>query len=413
MPHCFASLPANARAGLVLLRRPCVFVLALAVAAFHALLSLFFAATHLEPPSGGCPTRASLSASVKADPPQTALQSLSAFVSSPFRQSASRPPPARRASARKIGQYTVHELDGVVEIAEEDEEARSSFDSERAMRDGGRTPSLTHDGSSDDAVSEVETLVDHDADEPAAARIKGDRVKGAGLTIFTSGFRWKRTGSLTKKDAPSSRASASSTDAHSVASSSPTSSAGSGSPTSTSARFKLANCPIHTTKRHRSSTVAHSPRVPSTLPLPDPVRRVTDPHEYALSPHSSATPSSSRSSSPSLLDVHPPTSLAHPTGRKRAATSFFRSLSPLSRSPLTSPEPSPPPSPRLGATGSAQRVALQRKSSLEVTPGSRAPDRRGRSPGSERPPPIASPPLSNAVVDLRGSSGLVMSDLLH
>ncbi|BGP38732.1 hypothetical protein JCM10450v2_002684 [Rhodotorula kratochvilovae] len=444
MPVCawLPTLPANARAGLVLLKRPCTFVAALVWAALGVLTALFYSATGLEPPSctrDSTPrTRPRPAQPVQARPaspstathkPQSTLQSLQSLVTAPFRSSAShsaRPPPARRHSTRKIGAFAVHELDGVLEAREEEDEEEGSADiaPDAHAHDRERTPSLTRDsGSSDDAVSEADTLVNSEVvDDAAGARAAGGKGKG-GLTILTHSLRWMKPPSMAKKDAASAPAAvAESPDGYASADSSASPTASTSTASSSS---RKPPCPIKAL-RNRACTVSHPPRRPSPRSAEGPRRVASEGKDYFSHPPDSpstapsdefAASSPAHLDSPSPADLH--AQLAAPKPRKRAATSlFFRSLSPLSRSPATTPEPSPPPSPRLGVPPAVcvQRVLPKRTTSVDSEPSSAssagARKRRGRSPVPERAPPLASRPSSDAVVDLRGSSGLALSDVL-
>ncbi|GAA5851010.1 hypothetical protein JCM9279_005257 [Rhodotorula babjevae] len=420
------SLPANARAGLVLLKRPCTFVVALVLGALGALTALFYAVTNLHPPS--CPstddtprtrprpTTPAPSSSTRADLPKpTAFGSLHSLVTAPFRPARPRPPPVHRHSGRKAGDYPVHELDGVVEAREEEEEADE--------RDGRSRSSMSSREGSDETSSEADTLVDVEAAEAMEARSaagSSGKAKGvkAGLVVLTQGLRWMAPHGHGHAHAKKDEAPViASPDAYSTLGS-PTLSASESTTTSSSSASstRKAPCPIKAL-RHRSATCSHSPRLPSTAST-QPSRRVTsDGRDYfSHSPVSAST--SSSSDVPSVADVH--AHLAAPKMRKRASTAlFFRSLSPRTRSPATTPEATPPPSPRLSPSeassssfGAAQ-ITVQRAPSLEAASKSTCGlKRRSRSPAPQRPPPVASRPSSNAVVDMQGSSGLALSDVL-
>jgi len=425
------SLPANARAGLVLLKRPCTFVLAFLLGTLGALTALFYAVTNLHPPT--CPsaddtprtrprpTRPSPSSSsspTRADPARpTALGSLHSLVTAPFRPARPRPPPVHRHSGRKAGDYAVHELDGVVEAREEEDEADE--------REGGSRASLSSREGGDETSSEADTLVDAEAVEAMEARSTagggGGKAKGvkAGLVVLTQGLRWMAPlghghAHAKKDEAPV----VASPDAYSTLGSPTLSASESNAASSSSASStRKAPCPIKAL-RHRSATCSHPPRLPSSASA-QPSRRVTsDGRDYFSHSPASATTSSSSSDVPSVADVH--AHLAAPKMRKRASTSlFFRSLSPRTRSPATTPEATPPPSPRLSPSeassssfGAAQ-ITVQRAVSLDSTAKSTCGlKRRSRSPAPQRPPPVASRPSSNAIVDMQGSSGLALSDVL-
>ncbi|GAA5943234.1 hypothetical protein JCM3775_004545 [Rhodotorula graminis] len=429
MPLCarwLPSLPANARAGLVLLKRPCTFVLALLLGALGALTALFYAVTNLHPPT--CPssddtprtrprpTTPSSSSSTRAHPAKpTAFDSLHSLVTAPFRPAHRRPPPVHRHAGRTAGNYAVHELDGVVEAGEEEEE-------EADERDGRSRRSLSSREGGDETSSEADTLVDAEAVEAMEARSAtgSGKAKGvkAGLVVLTQGLRWiaplGHAHAHAKKDEPPV---VESPGAYSHLGS-PTLSAGeSTSASSTASSSRKAPCPIKAL-RHRSATCSHPPRLPSTAAA-QPTRRVTSDGRDYFSHHSPASPTSSSSgAAPSVADVH--AHLAAPKMRKRASTSLFlRSLSPRTRSPVTTPEVTPPPSPRLSpsehssSSFAAAQITVQRVASLDSSAKSACGlKRRSRSPAPQRPPPVASRPSSNAVVDMQGSSGLALSDVL-
>ncbi|GAA5899880.1 hypothetical protein JCM8208_005530 [Rhodotorula glutinis] len=423
------SLPANARAGLVLLKRPCTFVVALVLGALGALTALFYAVTNLNPPT--CPssdptprtrprpTALPSSSSTRAHPAKpTAFDSLHSLVTAPFRPAHRRPPPVHRHSGRKVGDYAVHELDGVVEAREEEEEEEAD------EREGHSRGSLSSREGGDETSSEADTLVDVEAVEAMEARSAtgSGNAKGvkAGLVVLTQGLRWIAPhghghAHAKKDEAPVVE----SPDAYRHLGS-PTLSAGESTSASTSSvasSTRKAPCPIKAL-RHRSATCSHPPRLPSTA-LAQPSRRVTsDGRDYFSHSPTSPTSSSSSGAAPSAADVH--AHLAAPKMRKRASTSlFFRSLSPRTRSPATTPEATPPPSPRLSpsehssSSFAAAQITVQRAASLDSTAKSACGlKRRSRSPAPQRPPPIASRPSSNAFVDMQGSSGLALSDVL-
>lgn len=440
MPLCswLPDVPANARAGIVLLKRPCTFVVALVLGAVGALTALFCAVTKFHPPACPCEEtprtrpRPTPLRPASAEPPQTTLESLHSLVTAPFRPATRRPPPARRHSGRKHGDYPVHELDGVLEAREEEEEEAEAATEARG-RDGRSSP--VREGS-DDTSSEADTLVDADAAEAMEARAKAGKAKGvkAGLVVLTHGLRWMTPHALAhgyghghehahaKKGEAGVVASPVTYD-HSESLPSPPSTE---IPTTAavSSASRKGPCPIKAL-RHRAATCSHPPRSPSAAPAL-PARRVaSDGRDYFS--HASGPSSSSGDTTPSMPDLHvvptPADVHAHlsaPKTRKRASTSlFFRSLSPRSRSPATTPEGTPPPSPRLSPTEHSTsfqpgpRLGVHRASSLDAAPVSVSGNRRRtRSPAPQRPPLVASKPSSNAEIDMRGSSGLALSDVL-
>ncbi|GAA6031767.1 hypothetical protein JCM8097_001979 [Rhodosporidiobolus ruineniae] len=454
----FPAIPANARASLVALTRPCLVLLALLYALGSYAASAFFAATGLNPPT--CPRsvcteneprtrpRPQPSPAPKPSPPTapkpTALQQLVAA----FRPATRRPPPARRGSARALAvAYPVHELDELTEAREEEELAELEEEKE-AARSGlhklSRTPSpdehapaLTPDGGSDadsDGASEVDTLEDDQAHSTTA---KGGAAKPKGLSVFT-GLRFRRTPSTgSSKKAATSPVVASPDE--SSAAPSPASSVHSASSSS------LKNhCPIKGLRNRAATTAGTSrPNLPSILTTRAPRRQFSEPGppspDYFSGPAAAEASSSTASSSlssvatssllPDSTTASSSTSLSTPpasvssVNRKRSVSSLFRtpfgrSLSPHApSSPLTSPEPSPPPSPVLGAAPAFGRSAsLTRKAGRT----------RSRSPvplpvaaaqqaqaAAMRPPPLTSRVSSGPGADLSGASGLALSDVLR
>ncbi|BGP14696.1 hypothetical protein JCM10213_006224 [Rhodosporidiobolus nylandii] len=427
-------LPLNARSSLVVLKRPCTFLLAFAFSLAAFVSSAFFTLTRLQPPSCPChadseveprtrprPAPPSPPKAHDALPPEPAPTAFDSFFAAfrPKPATHTRPPPARRLSTRAVGGFAYHELDELVEAREEEELAEREDAVARLVKSRtpsleGVAPALTPDGGSEvdtDLASEVDTLEDEQGHVSPAAR----EGRHKSLAVLT-GLRFRRTPSTSRK----------------AAASSPTAEEPPVSPAdSTHSAPSSSKCAIKALRqRQRSATVSGSskPSLPSIRTTPAPRRQFSEPGpsspsttDYFTRSTSSAASSLSSMASSSLLHdasptssvtsiaSHPPASSAAPPlhGRKRSVSSLllrtpFRSLSPLSRSPLTSPEPSPPPSPTINAGFAAVAGAVKPSR------------RRGRSPG----PLAQAPPLSRRVsdgagADLTGASGLVLSDLLQ
>ncbi|GAA5863814.1 hypothetical protein JCM3774_001166 [Rhodotorula dairenensis] len=439
--RCLPALPANTAARLVALKRPITFTVALIAALVAVVASWVFSLTGLEPPT--CPADGPRTRRRPASPvlseshhrhesstqAQAAFESLSSFVSDTLRPKpvTDRPPISKHRSLRTAPRFAYHELDGVLEDAEEEELAVRSQPRSRPVRATSPTSSRTSTESAmpaltPDAVSDADTddLSDYEVSgDSAPLRVAGSNAakagKPRGLQIFTSGFKWKRT---------------SSHDGKTPTSSSPTSTTPSSDtdrPASSPHGTGLALQPT----RQRASTIAHAhgPALPSTLLRPCQRRHASDSDSSA-----SWTPASSAASIGSSAPT-PTAGASQQSGRKRAQTSlFFRSLSPLSKSPTGSPENSPPSSPRLRATSTAACPAIAisslrrrgaspaRKSSLDSESSRSSTDSsrdssqpqpavaRGRKPAFGHRLPVPSPPLSHQVVDLGGQSGLSLGD---
>ncbi|GAA5970838.1 hypothetical protein JCM21900_000292 [Sporobolomyces salmonicolor] len=415
-------LPENAKATLVVIRRPITFTIALGFALVAFLTSVFYSFTRLEPLECPCShsddqprTRPRPLPAAPLTPPrpkrQTALQSLSSFVAASFRPP--RPPPARRQSARTHSlDYPYHELDEVVEETREEEDEEDAPPQQRALArtpidEGDVAPALTPDGGSEaDTTSDVETVEDDDV-ELAARRQERARA----LTVLT-GLRWKRssTGAATGK----------------AEATSPIEEDESGSPTSGARHGKAFPCAaalVRRATRPHAATISGSSSSHRFVPSRHQGAEAVDyfSGSPAISP-TSPTSSTFTSSSTDTIDL--------PSLRSRKAipssTSAilarapFRSLSPLSRSPITSPEPSPPPSPRLipSRSLSLSRVLPKpkRANSLKTAP----PSSRGRRSRSVSPLPASMPRLRRGTsagpgvdgLDPSGSSGLALSDVI-
>lgn len=453
--RCLPALPANTAARLVALKRPITFTVALIAALVAVVASWVFSLTGLEPPT--CPADGPRTRRRPASPvlseshyrhepstqAQAALDSLSSFVSDTLRPkpATDRPPVSKHRTLRTAPLFTYHELDGVLEDAEEEETgARSQLRSRqiratspassRTSTETAAMPALTPDAVSDadtDELSDYETLGES-AKRNGAGPIAVKAGKPRGLQIFTSGFKWKRTSSQDGKtptsSSPPSNTSSSSEDGRNAQSL-----PGSGPP------------PLRP-PRQRASTIAHAhcPALPSALLRPGQRRHVSDsdsPASWTPASGTAATSSSSSSNSSAQLSAAAgATPNSTQVGRKRAQSSlFFRSLSPLSKSPAGSPENSPPPSPRLRPTppgvataasscpalgnlrrrgaSPARKSSLDSESSRSSTDSSRESSQqpaRGRKPAFGRRLPVPSPPLSQQVVDLGGQSGLSLGD---
>lgn len=429
---CLPTLPANAAAGLVALKRPVTFLVALLTALLAALASSVFSLTRLEPPS--CPLeeprtrpRPSSHAFELAEPltgtyapVRGALETLSSLVKGRLGRSAGTSethPPVSHAHVRGTqaspNRYAYHELDGVEEDvdAEEGEEAHAATTGRsvavpksptpsRSSTDPGSLPALTPDGGSELGSDDLSDL-EHAELAPDGGRSKAPKRKG--LAILTAGFhKWKRTPSYERSlhltASPEGEAPASAGPDAQVA---PVAHASSGS-----SRY------LHAL-RHRASTITlpHGPALPSTIPRPPQRRQASDPVSHAPEPSLAGPP-------PSLPDTAPPK-------RKRAQTSlFFRSLSrPGAKSPEHSPPHSPPTSPQLSAppafpSGTRRGSSPIRSQILDVSKSTgiareRESLERGRRPALGRHLVIPSPPLSRQTIDIAGHSGLRIGDFVR
>ncbi|GAA6061615.1 hypothetical protein JCM10212_000957 [Sporobolomyces blumeae] len=434
MPYSF-RLPGNASGFVVLVRRPVTFLVAVLFSLAALITSTFYTLSGLTPPDCPCcplddfprtrtrPTPhpelttskhrvESTPSKVESTAPKpTALESLSSFVAASFRPH--RPPPvARRGSHTKGISFPAHELDEVVE--EEPEELPPTV-----ARSDDDEPALTPDGGSEvETLSEVETMEDTPYEPDRTVAAKKDKPKG--LSILTS-WRWKigsGNGSATSK--------------HSVSpsdESSPTLSPTS-SPSDRSGAAPTKSIVKHDAGRPRASTTSTASSVSRSV-------RFTGRRQVSLDSVSSteSLPPPALFDSPTdgpNLRSRKPLSGSTSTPSSASGTLFskpsLRSLSPLSRSPVTSPEPSPPSSPRLGHSNSpfarcAIATRLARSHSID-SPGSSCSKRSGRhrarsvSPG---PGKLPMPRLkrgsshgegSGVGLDSTGSSGLHLDDLL-
>lgn len=429
--RCLPQLPANATARLVALKRPITFLFACMTALFAVVASGIFTWAHLEPPS--CPTEEPRTRPRPGPPvaPELAREddivTKAASTFDPLVHAvdprirpqpiAAHPPISKGRNARK---FTYHELDGVAEDEHEEEEAKprrsgtffgrrgrnSSPSSTRSSMDPGSLPALTPDGGSEagsDSCDELDHLTKATVSSKASSKPKG-------LSIWTSGFRWRRAPAHGQVDAIVS----------SPESLSPP--LGRYDIAETSGAFS--SLPI---SRQRASTIAHShaPAFLSAFTRPHQRRHVSDPSRDRNSTSSLSPPPSAAAISEALSAVQAATdSQPATTKRKRAQTSlFFRSRSPLSQSP----GPSPPLSPRLDgvrtagcATGrrpspvrSSSLNSQSSRSSTEERPQARTEPARGRKPTLGGRLPVPSPPLSQQCVDLDGHSGLRLGDFLR
>lgn len=387
-------LPVNARISLVALCRPLTFLVALSFSLLAFATSTFYSLSGLDPLECRCPTADKSprtrprprSTSVPPIPPApthpSPLESFSSFVTSSFRPH--RPPPvARRGSGNKISPYPLHELD---EVAEEE-------DGEEAEENGEfDEPGLTPDVSEGDDSSSLETLDDHHAH--VVAPNKKPRSKGFRML---SNLKWKKNSS--EEGSMARQGSTSSTDSQRATSMIPSPNSDF-SPVTPSAFVSTSSRPRSATSSSATPrTVRFSGRKQTSL---DSVSS-TDSNESLEGP-------GIRSRKP--LSVSTSSAQAHPLLSKAS----FRSLSPLSRSPITTPEPSPPPSPKSTSCPFSRHIAtrLQRSHSLD------SPSQKSRKTRSVSPLPKPAPQLrrgSSAIeglgLDSTGSSGLKLDDLLR
>lgn len=392
---CVWKLPVNAKITLVVLCRPLTFLVAFSYSLLALATSTFYSLSGLEPLECRCPTadksprtrpRPVPITSVPPSPtnpkPLTPLETFSSFVTS-FRPHPRPPPVARRGSHNKNLPYPTHELD---QVEEEEDGEEMDFD-----REG--IPGLTPDGSEGDDTSSVDTLDDIHVD--VAAPSKKARSKGL---MMLSNLRWKKNSSPEEASQVRSRSSSS---ADSAKSTSSTTSPNSEHPPILPSKSLLKTNPARPRSATSASTTTRSVRftgrrqtsldsVSSTESLEGPVLKSRKPLAITTSsqPHSLLTKTS------------------------------FRSLSPLTRSPVTTPEPSPPSSPRLASCPFSKHITtrLQRSHSLDSPNSSSS---RGRRTRSVSPLPELAPRLRRGVsasdkmgLDSSGSSGLSLDDLL-
>ncbi|GAA5965142.1 hypothetical protein JCM3765_002854 [Sporobolomyces pararoseus] len=411
---CLVRLPVNADTTLVALCRPITFLVALSFSLVAFAYSSFLNLFDLSPLECRCPnadksprTRPrpqslpqsptpplSASASPSSKPsPLDSLSSFSSFVAESFRPR--RPPPvARRGSHNKTLPYPVHELEEVLE--EEDGEGMEFRDREELT--DGEEPGLTPDVSEGEETSSLDTM-----DEVRTESSKKSRTKGLG---FLGNLRWKSpSGSQSSSEEPRHPFSSSNTNSDPSHISPPKSAFKSSGPRPRSATSSTTSSrSVHFNPRRQTSLDS----VSSSESIETPVGAGTN-LLRSRKPLTINTSSSSSSSQPRTL----------------FSKSSFRSISPLSRSPVTTPEPSPPSSPRVGAVSSsntclvAKHLAtrLSRSHSLD----SHASSSRGRRQRSGSPlPEPAAPRLRRGMsgsdslaIDSTGSSHLKLDDLLR
>lgn len=401
----FLRLPVNAPFSLVLVTRPCTLVFNLILITFTTIASLIFNVLHIPPPQcflcrdqeGRTRPRPRPVKREEAQGAPTASTSswkqLGEHIKSgiSFGLSATPRRPSRRvlspiAKISRATNYQPHELDNVYEedgFNEEEDDLPAEEDDDHLTPDQGE---------SDSEPSEVDTVADSPVESFATARKGGKEGKRG---FFSR--KPKREASTDDDDSTKTGGSG-----------------GSKTSTPTSILSKKsaieALCPLHrrSSRRGKSSRPAEtSPTRPPLLstnsdPNPHPHAYVAELDTYRRPCLSRSSTSSAEHAPPSLdsatstvsslsLATPPPTLAARPAPKRISTSptfSFkhpFRSLSPLSRSPVTSPKPSPPTSPRLAA---------QERREL-VVPNLRIGRARGRSE-----------------VDSTGFSSLSMGDLL-
>ena len=421
---CLLRLPVNADTTLVALCRPITFLVALSFSLVAFAYSSFLNLFDLSPLECRCPnadksprTRPrpqslpqssnpplATSAIPSSKPsPLDSLSSFSSFVAESFRPR--RPPPvARRGSHNKSLPYPVHELDEVLE--EEDGEGMEFR--ERAELTDGEEPGLTPDVSEGEETSSLDTM-----DEARMEASKKPRTKGLG---FLGNLRWKKQSSDDGLTSPSGSRSPSEEPKHPFSSSNHNSEPLHVSPPKSA--FKSAGPrPRSATSSTTSSRSVHfDPRRQTSL---DSVSS----NESIDAPVGGGT-QLLRSRKPLTINTSSSSSSSQP--RTLFSKSSFRSISPLSRSPATTPEPSPPSSPRVGAVSNsnsclvAKHLAtrLSRSHSLDSHCSSSTRGRRQRS-ASPLPEPAA-PRLRRGTsgteglaIDSTGSSHLRLDDLLR
>ncbi|GAA5828426.1 hypothetical protein JCM11251_006243 [Rhodosporidiobolus azoricus] len=448
------SLPQNARSSVVLLTRPCTFVYSLALALAALVASAFFTLTHLSPPDCPCTATADdeprtrprpahpsqpIPAPPKAPEPVSTLQHLLTALRPAARRPP--PPPLRRLSGRSLGgTFLPHVLDEVMEARDEEEEAEGEgvYLLTRSSSPETYAPALTPDGGSDadsDGTSEVVTLEDEEGHLGQSMVNKGGKSKG--LALFTT-LRLRRTPSASKKASSTSPLVASPSPEEANGTTSPTASVHSASSSTLSSKCKKA-CPIKAKRQRAATTIpaASRPNLPSTLSTTLPRRQFSEPglsspdadHASTASTTSSSgstTASSlfstlSNSTSPTLPSLGESTSSPAAStaslNRKRSVSSLFlrpsfRSRSPLSRSPLTSPEPSPPPSPTLANPSLAAKPKPTRTRGRSPGPSSASPSSSAAVADQPRPPRLRSRVSAGPGADCSGASGLVLSDVV-
>lgn len=422
---CVWRLPVNADTTLVALCRPITFLVAfsfsLVAFAYSSFLNLLDLSplecrcpsadktprtrprpqTQPPPSAQGAPASSASLASASARPsPLDSLSSFSSFVAESFRPR--RPPPvARRGSHNKALPYPVHELDEVLE--EEDAEVVETRD--RSETDG-EEPGLTPDVSEGEETSSLETHDDVRTETSKKSKTKG--------LAFLGTFRWKKHHSHDGLASPTGSYSSTEVPAHPLLSSDTHSDSSTISPPKSA--FKAAGSrPRSATSSTTSGRSVHfNPRRQTSFDSVSSSESLESPTAEGVNVLRSRKPLTINTSAASASQP-----------RALFGKTSFRSLSPLARSPATTPEPSPPSSPRLGASsvsGSclvAKHLAtrLSRSHSLDShSSGSRGRRHRSASPlpGSSLPRLRRGTSGSDGLgIDSTGSSGLRLDDLLR
>ncbi|ORY73214.1 hypothetical protein BCR35DRAFT_307228, partial [Leucosporidium creatinivorum] len=390
------QLPTNPPYYLVLLRRPFTFLFTLLWSFIFLLASLFFAITRLPVPScflcdDSSRTRprprpkATREARAEGTPVQSRFNALGESLASSSRTLFGLPrrAPKRRVPSRaRTADFHPHSLENVDESdeegLEEEDVVEERADIAEEEEDGeGEGPGLTHQGESDSEPSEVDTVADSPLD-PAPRKGGKDGVR----RLFSRKPRRDPSTSTTEDDETKVGGSCSSSSSSKASTPAPSITGGKSQ--------KSFPCPARSLRRAKSSRAASpSPNRPPLLstfsdPHPNPRVFVEEPSNYK--PDDQRRPSLSRTSTSSVEATPPspldsassssmspgPSSLGGRPTTKRVNTSPtfsfkhpFRSLSPLSRSPATSPKHSPPPSPKLAPQPQPQ-LKGRRKSSDEL-----------------------------------------------
>jgi hypothetical protein len=286
------------------------------------------------------------------------------------------------------------------EVLEEEDGETTEFRDH--VETDGEEPGLTPDVSEGEETSSVETM-----DDVRVESNKKGKSKGIG---FFGNFKWKKQHSDDSSLSPSGSRSPSDEGSHPFSSSTPNSESSHVSPPKSA--FKAAGSrPRSATSSTTSGRSVHFiPRRQSSL---DSVSS-TDSNESLGGGGGNVL----RSRKPLTINTSTSSSSSQP--RTLFSKTSFRSLSPLSRSPATTPEPSPPSSPRIGSTSSNCVVAkhlatrLSRAHSLDS-------HCRGRRTRAVSPlPDTVVPRLRRGMsgsdglgIDSTGSSDLKLDDLLR
>ncbi|GAA5839204.1 hypothetical protein JCM3766R1_003138 [Sporobolomyces carnicolor] len=351
---CLLRLPVNADTTLVALCRPITFLSAVVFALGAFAYSTFLNVSGLAPIECRCPNadkgprtrprpRATPPRSPSSPPPPPepsaidSLSSFSSFVAASFRPR--RPPPvARRGSHNKtLGGYPVHQLDDLVEEEDMDPVPTTTTTTTTDRPDtDGEDPGLTPDVSEGEETASVETV-----DDPPYRRTNKPRA-----VAFFGGFKWKRRHSDDGTASPVSPS-------DEVAAVSPPKSAFKHSPTG-STRPRSATSST-TTSSGSTRSVHFSPRRQTSLDSVSSTDSIEPTPAVAV-----VHPTLLRSRKPLSINTSTSSpSSQHATAQSRSLFTkpSFRSLSPLSRSPATTPDPSPPSSPRVGPSSGTHTSA--------------------------------------------------------